>query len=59
MVFKTVFFVVAKVDHYNRTELIDFGLGPSTKSVLPILDAFSNKKIGVNILFVTKDKMKL
>ena len=37
-----------KLYHYNGTKLKDFYMGPSVKFVLPIIDAFPNKKNGGN-----------
>ena len=34
--------------HYNGTKLKDFYMGPSVKFVLPIIDAFPDKKNGGN-----------
>ena len=39
-----------KLYHYNRTKLKDFYMGPSVKFVLPIIDAFPDKKNGGNFL---------
>ena len=36
--------------HYSRTKLKDFYMGPSIKFVLPIIDAFLDKKNGGNFL---------
>ena len=38
---------MVKLDHYNRTRKKDFYMGPSTKFVLTIIDAFTNPKMGV------------
>ena len=37
-----------KLYHYNGTKLKDFYMGPSVKFVLPIIDAFPDKKNGGN-----------
>ena len=39
-----------KLYHYNGTKLKDFYMGPSVKFVLPIIDAFPDKKNGGNFL---------
>ena len=41
---------MVKLYHYNRTKLKDFYMGPSVKFVLPIIDAFPDKKNGGNFL---------
>ena len=38
-----------KLYHYNGTKLKDFYMGPSVKFVLPIIDAFPDKKNGGNV----------
>ena len=47
---------LAKVDHCNKTKLIKFGLGPSVKYVLHIIDAFSKKR-EVKLFVIMKDKL--
>ena len=36
--------IMIKLYHYNGTKLKDFYMGPSVKFVLPIIDAFPDKK---------------
>ena len=43
-----------KLYHYNGTKLKDFYMGPSVKFVLPIIDAFPDKKNGGNFLWGKK-----
>ena len=40
--------IMIKLYHYNGTKLKDFYMGPSVKFVLPIIDAFPDKKNGGN-----------
>ena len=46
---------MVKLYHYNRTKLKDFYMGPSVKFVLPIIDAFPNKIMGVIFCVAKKD----
>ena len=44
-----------KLYHYNGTKLKDFYMGPSVKFVLPIIDAFPDKIMGVIFCVAKKD----
>ena len=44
-----------KLYHYNGTKLKDFYMGPSVKFVLPIIDAFPDKKMGVIFCVAKKE----